>query len=285
MEFTGERFIPGQTGRIEAEHLNRYYFVTNQIDLSDKIILDLASGEGYGTNILAEHAKFIYGIDISDEAIIHAKAKYSKPNLSFIVGNAIQIPLPDHSIDVFVSFETIEHHDKHIEMLNEIKRVLKPSGILVMSSPDRFYYSELPKYKNEFHVKELYNEEFRILINRYFKFTTYYAQKIFTGSIISLDEEQQIYKKPLIVEKDGNSSNLTPMYNLVIGTEDINFKPPLQLVLYKESDDLLTIKDFERAILAVKNTKTYKLGNIFISPFRFVRALFRKAFLLQGRDL
>ena len=56
MEATGERYLPDQmNGQIKAEHLNRYYFVTTQFDLKEKTVLDIASGEGYGSNILAQH--------------------------------------------------------------------------------------------------------------------------------------------------------------------------------------------------------------------------------------
>jgi ubiquinone/menaquinone biosynthesis C-methylase UbiE len=169
MEITGERFIPGQLGQIELEHLNRYYFVINQIDLMDKIVIDLASGEGYGSELLAKHAKKVYGIDISQEAIIHAKNKYHSENLEFQIGDATEIPLPDEIADVFVCFETIEHHDKHKEMMEEIKRVLKPNGVLVISSPDKYYFSDLSKLKNEFHIKELYYDQFKALVNNKFK--------------------------------------------------------------------------------------------------------------------
>ena len=116
--------MPELFGQIRLEHFHRYYFVINQINLGDKIVLDLASGEGYGSDLLANYAKQIFGVDIDVETITHAKSKYIRNNLTFLIGEASHIPLPDNSIDVFVSFETIEHHDKHIEMLNEVKRVL-----------------------------------------------------------------------------------------------------------------------------------------------------------------
>jgi 2-polyprenyl-3-methyl-5-hydroxy-6-metoxy-1,4-benzoquinol methylase len=62
-----------------------------------------------------------------------------------------------------VSFETLEHHDKHDEMFLEIKRILRPGGLLLMSTPEKLFYTDLPNVQNEFHVKELYLEEFRDL--------------------------------------------------------------------------------------------------------------------------
>jgi len=62
--------------------------------------------------------------------------------------------------DLVVSFETIEHHDEHEQMLAEVKRVLKPDGMAIISSPDKAIYTDKPEYHNSFHVKELYREEF-----------------------------------------------------------------------------------------------------------------------------
>ncbi len=95
MQLTGERFIPLMKGVIEYEHLSRYYFVVNQIDLKDKIVVDLASGEVYGTEILSRYAKSVIGIDISSEAIEHAKNRYQKSNLQYFEVDACKIPLND----------------------------------------------------------------------------------------------------------------------------------------------------------------------------------------------
>ena len=126
MEFTGERFIPSsETGdEITIEHLQRYY---SAIPLAkDKVILDAASGEGYGTSILAEVASQAIGLEIDAEATTHAKNQYPKPNLQFINGSIGQIPLANASVDRVFSFETIEHVDHELQclFLDEIKRVL-----------------------------------------------------------------------------------------------------------------------------------------------------------------
>jgi ubiquinone/menaquinone biosynthesis C-methylase UbiE len=87
MNSTGERFLLSQSGMIEFEHLSRYYFVNQNFNLNNKVVLDIASGEGYGSNLLSEKAKYVYGIDISSEAIDYAKKKYCKNNLKFLQGD------------------------------------------------------------------------------------------------------------------------------------------------------------------------------------------------------
>ncbi len=179
--------------------------------------------------------------------------------------------MDNNTVDIVVSFETIEHHDKHEEMISEIKRVMKIDGVCIVSSPDKLYYSDIPNYRNEFHVKELYYQEFKNLISRHFKKSIFYNQKIFVGSIIALDENIQDYKKPIIIDKEGNSHELNPVYNIAICTDNIDFTPNYQLVLYKESDYLTSSAEIELAKQSVRMTKTYKLGNFIISPFRSIK--------------
>ncbi|MTK52601.1 class I SAM-dependent methyltransferase [Paludibacter sp.] len=271
MQATGERFIPGESGIIELEHLNRYYFVINQIDLWGKTVLDIASGEGYGSHLLSQHAKETVGVDISNEAIEHANNKYKSNNLKYVQGNATAIPLPNNTFDIVVSFETIEHHDKHKEMMLEIKRVLKNNGILIISSPDKYYYSDLPNYQNKFHVKELYYEEFRDLIKNHFSRSIFYAQRTFVGSIIALDEDSLNYKTPLIIDKKGNSSRLNPIYNIAIGTDDLNFTPKNQIICYREFEQIITDNDLIETERSVRNTNAFKLGKILISPLSYIK--------------
>ncbi len=182
IEFTGERFTPETHGNIELEHLHRYLqageFAT------DKVVLDIACGEGYGSAMLASRARKVIGIDISIEVIKHASERYKRENVEYLVGSCADIPLSDASIDMVVSFETIEHHYQHEQMMQEIKRILRPTGILLISSPDKYRYSVEPGYSNPFHVKELYEHEFKQLLRHYFKNAAYFGQRIIYGSCV-----------------------------------------------------------------------------------------------------
>jgi len=180
LPWTGERYVPGVEGQIALEHLHRYAVACELA--SEKVVLDIACGEGYGAGMLAQTAQNVVGVDISSEAIKHASAKYPQNNLRFIVGSCAAIPFADNSFDLVVSFETIEHHEQHTEMFMEIKRVLKPDGLMLMSSPDKYEYSVVPKVTNTFHVKELYRHEFESLIARFYKNFVLYGQRIMYGS-------------------------------------------------------------------------------------------------------
>lgn len=129
MEFTGERFIPEKTdGIIATEHYHRYLAVMEFLKKnSDKVVLDAASGSGYGTNLISKFSKKVYGIDISIEAVEYAKNNFSRDNIEFLNSSIESLPFEDNTIDVIVSFETIEHVDLTAQnkFLNEINRVLK----------------------------------------------------------------------------------------------------------------------------------------------------------------
>lgn len=183
MEFTGERYIPSVDGEIKYEHLHRYALCIDFV--AGKSVLDIASGEGYGSALLAKVADSVLGVDISSDSIQYAKEQYGNhKNLNFLVGSCDHIPLAEKSVDVVVSFETIEHHDKHEEMMLEIKRVLKQDGILIISSPNRLTYSDEINYSNPYHVKELYYDELVTLLNRHFGFVKIYGQRIASASFI-----------------------------------------------------------------------------------------------------
>jgi len=183
LQFTGERYLPSEQGRIRLEHMHRY--AEFRSCLQGKKVLDIACGEGYGSALLAEVAKSVVGVDISDEAIDHASKTYLQENLRFIQGSAIELNFPDASFDAIVSFETIEHLAEQEQMLTELCRVLRPDGILIISSPNRPVYSEESGELNEFHVKELDYDEFRDLLSQHFKNICFYGQRIQIGSMMN----------------------------------------------------------------------------------------------------
>lgn len=188
MEFTGERYMPGVGDQIAYEHLHRYALACEYV--SGRTVLDIASGEGYGSRLLAKSAKKVVGVDLSEEAISHAKAKYAnQENLDFLVGSCTNIPAADGFFDVVVSFETIEHITEHDKMLDEIKRVLKPGGILIISSPNKKTYTDDVQSKNVYHVHELYLSEFKNLLNARFKNVFLMGQRLTFSSHIWPEEE------------------------------------------------------------------------------------------------
>jgi GT2 family glycosyltransferase/SAM-dependent methyltransferase len=218
LEWTGERFVPEVEGGIALEHIHRYALACEFAE--DKVVLDIASGEGYGSAMLSRYARQVLGIDISERAVAFSRKKYVSDNLTFVSGSCSEIPLGDGSVDMIVSFETIEHHDQHEAMIKEFARVLRPDGVVIISSPDKHEYSDEPQYKNPYHVKELYKNEFEGLLSRYFQHLQMYGQRLIYGSGIFLCDDQCTLIQYLDSKGDitGKKSAFKPIYNIAIAS-------------------------------------------------------------------
>lgn len=264
--WTGERLETSIQNDTTIEHLHRYGIACS---LSNGLeVLDIASGEGYGSNLLSLSSKKVIGVDISHEVINLAKKKYVRGNLEFKEGSATKIPIPDKSVDLVVSFETIEHHIQHEEMFEEIKRVLKSEGLLLMSSPDKKNYSDIPNYKNPFHAKELYVEEFKQLVKKHFTQANFFGQKIISGSLIIQDDESKgfiLYKGNYA--KIEEVENFAPVYNLCLASNGPLPSIPASIF---DGNDINAIV-LERAIKQVKSSWRYKIGNFLLSPTKFLK--------------
>src|SRR5436309_13222977 len=118
IEWTGERYVPGMEGaEIGYEHLHRYAFATQFV--RNKRVLDLASGEGYGSNLIAKTAKQVVGIDIDEQAVRHTKNKYFLPHLDFKVGSILDVPNAGNGLfDDIVCFEALEPFRDHYKSLS-----------------------------------------------------------------------------------------------------------------------------------------------------------------------
>jgi len=237
---TGERFIPGayENQQMALEHFQRY--VNARHFCAGKVVLDIASGEGYGSCLLADVAQQVVGVDIAEEAVRHASDKYGdKKNLHFVTGNVTAIPLDSHSVDVIVSFETIEHVDaeSQLRMVAEFKRVLKPDGLLLISSPNKLVYTDERKKINSFHVHELYRQEFLDLIASAFKNVQAGGQKFLQGSMLvwaSAPTESVRYPS-----QSFDAGLYEPMYTIALASDG---ELPSQVNSIYESTDFVNVE-------------------------------------------
>ncbi|MBL8256975.1 MAG: glycosyltransferase [Pseudoxanthomonas mexicana] len=241
MKFTGERFVPTESGEIRQEHVHRYGWA--RAFVSGKRVLDVACGEGYGSAMLAESATSVVGVDVSPDAVAHARERYGRQNLQYLLGDAAALDLPAAWFDVVVSFETIEHLTGQQAMLDGIKRVMAPGGLLIISSPNKKVYSDLAGHHNEFHVKELYFEELDELLRARFEHVAYFGQRISTGSAILpvnasgetrviealTDEGEQVSERVPHVQE--------PVYFIAMASAD-KLPNASASVLFSEVDDL-----------------------------------------------
>lgn len=182
MRFTGERLTGTVSGQIEIEHLHRYFFAREMA--RGKVVLDIACGEGYGASLIAQTARSVVGMDVSSDAVAHASQSYRQDNLSFRVADARRIDADDDAFDMVASFETLEHFYEHEAFYAELRRVLRPGGLLLISTPDRDVYSPDGSIANGYHVRELTRAEFETGLGAVFPHVSILLQRPMIGSLI-----------------------------------------------------------------------------------------------------
>jgi SAM-dependent methyltransferase len=139
-EFTGERVIPGEVNDdLWAEHSARYAFASRYG--ADKRVLDVGCGTGYGVAELAQRARFVSGVDVAAEALTYARAHYPLANAHFVQATAATLPFADQAFDLATAFEVIEHLSDWRSLLAEARRVLRPDGVFLVSTPNKLYYA------------------------------------------------------------------------------------------------------------------------------------------------
>lgn len=154
MALTGERTVPGLAE--ENYWFRRHEVVYRRLvgRCTDRDVLEAGSGEGYGADIIADVARQVIGLDYDDSAVAHVRARY--PRVDMRQGNLADLPLPSASVDVVVTFQVIEHLWDQRQFVAECLRVLRPGGVLLMSTPNRTTFSpgrDAPV--NPFHTREL----------------------------------------------------------------------------------------------------------------------------------
>lgn len=170
-----ERLVPNTEAwdLYQVEHLQRYNWSAPYC--AGLRVLDVACGVGYGSVILCEAgAASVVAVDLAFDAIA-ANGEARQP--LFTNANACKLPFGDETFDVVVSFETIEHVPDPESLLQEIRRVLKPGGICICSSPNRdFKPFTGNKEENPYHISEMTFAEFDQLFTKYFSVTERFSQ-------------------------------------------------------------------------------------------------------------
>jgi SAM-dependent methyltransferase/glycosyltransferase involved in cell wall biosynthesis/archaellum component FlaC len=245
LQNTGERLLPWelQHPQNHYEHLQRYYFAA-QFAAGCKV-LDLGSGEGYGADILAVAAKEVVGVDISPEVVEWANQRYRRTNLSYLCGSAADIPIQGESmLDLVVCFEMIEHIADQQALLREAKRLLKPEGLLIVSTPNKSVYSDEPQYQNPFHMRELYIPDFRRLIESFFPYASYMGQRVHSAAAMWPLDESATKTCEIVVERRKDTfvpveaGEKSPMYVVAVASQK-----PLPVEVQKKNSSYFFLLD------------------------------------------
>ena len=163
LTLTGERTIPGLD--VENYWFRRHEVVYQRLAprCADREVLEAGCGEGYGADLISRVARRVIALDYDETTVAHVRARY--PRVEVMHGNLAELPLADASVDVVVNFQVIEHLWDQARFVSECARVLRSSGLLMVSTPNRITFSpgrDTPI--NPFHTRELNADELTELL-------------------------------------------------------------------------------------------------------------------------
>jgi len=147
---------------------NFAYVCANALS-TGRTVLDFGCNTGYGSDLMAVSASQVTGVDVAERAIAIAQQKYHRDNLRFKLVDGKSLPFSDGSFDVVVSFQVIEHIARLDSYFEELRRVLRPDGLLFLTTPNsqlRLDPGMAPV--NPFHVREFDSAELKQTLEQYF---------------------------------------------------------------------------------------------------------------------
>jgi O-antigen biosynthesis protein len=264
IEWTGERCVPWvEDVAMLYEHFHRYLWARPLV--AGRTVLDLGSGEGFGSAILAGVAAQVVGIDVDGEAVEHAARKYGGERLSFQRASALDLSgFADGSFGAVVAFEMIEHVADHDRVLAGVERVLAPDGVLVISTPDREAYGEATGQVNRFHEHELTIAEFRALLRGRFGHVATWGQRTITGSYLNALDATSAETQPgrdVFVRRSAVGLELDdppPIFCVAVASREP--LPPIPASSTLADADLELVKETARAYGASVAERDHLLG-------------------------
>lgn len=181
LELTGERTLPDvpEENYWYRRHLVVYEWIAART--TGQRVVDMACGEGYGSEVLSRAARSVVGVDANPEAHEHARLRYRRPNVRFARDLVERFAEP---CDAVVFLQTIEHVQNPGEILEHFKSMLDPGGVAYISTPNLLTLAPegAEKSENPWHVKEYRAEEFRALCAAHFPqvelFGLFHARKL-----------------------------------------------------------------------------------------------------------
>ena len=241
---TSERIIPElyeesvEQWVLFLKHKYAYELALSFIKETDKV-LEIGCGDGYGSHVLSASGAEVVAIDVDSTSVNYARSKYIKDNLVFEAFDGRNINYNDHSFDVILSFQVIEHVDSVENYLLNIKRLLKPDGMFIITTPNRNYrLTANQKPWNSYHLREYDYEMLFNEVNNVFSFPNIY-------SVTAIDEVVNIEKERCRnARSDFNESEFHYVFKRA------NYKE-----YYSTKDFFLTQKDMDNGLDLLASNK------------------------------
>jgi SAM-dependent methyltransferase len=170
-----ERLGNDRSSELWGEHRARYRFAVERLPPGRRVsVLDVASGSGFGLQMLLQAGARPVGLDYDVESLQAVRGL--EPGAVLIHGDATRLPLALGSLDMVVSFETLEHVPDAAAMVAEVRRILKPGGQLVLSTPNKAFGPLELHLGNPYHIQEFTATELRSLLLQHFSDVQLYGQ-------------------------------------------------------------------------------------------------------------
>jgi 2-polyprenyl-3-methyl-5-hydroxy-6-metoxy-1,4-benzoquinol methylase/molybdopterin-guanine dinucleotide biosynthesis protein A len=144
-----------------------YEFAWGQFDDTDRV-LDIACGDGYGCRIMAGHVGQVLGVDINRALIDANRSSNVTANISYDVGDCLDLSTVDGAVSGATAMELIEHlpMDRVDSFVREVRRVVAPGGRFICSTPQNSH-GDVPVVP--WHVKEYSKAELRAILEPHFE--------------------------------------------------------------------------------------------------------------------
>jgi len=179
LKYTGERLTTNLSilNPLRVENLARFSFFIDHFN--GNRVLDLGCGSGEGTHEIATKLKEpVYAVDLSLPALTEASNEWNNPFVKFIQMDVCRLGFPDNTFDGLISIEVIEHIEKTNDYLAEAYRVLKPGGLIMLTTPNKLLSSPKPGMLWPEHVREYTPDEFSSLLHGHFTQCSLWAEYI-----------------------------------------------------------------------------------------------------------
>lgn len=174
LALTGERTLPDvpEENYWYRRHLVVYEWIAQRVQGLRAI--DMACGEGYGSDVLARAAASVVGVDANPEAHEHARLRYVRPNLRF---ERALIDGFSEQADAVVFLQTIEHVDDPGAVLDHFRSLVGSAGAVFVSTPNVLTLAPkgAPRSDNPWHVHEYRRHEFERLCREHFSSVELYG--------------------------------------------------------------------------------------------------------------
>ncbi|MGI9068133.1 MAG: class I SAM-dependent methyltransferase [Pyrinomonadaceae bacterium] len=174
-------------------HAARYQFAMQHV--GGARVLDIACGTGYGLTVLQTRARQVVGADVDMGAARKARAAIGNGPEAVVVADGCRLAFGDATFDVITSFETLEHLELRSQFLAELRRVLTPDGLCIISTPNANYTLPINgKPRNPHHLYEYTPEELVAELRKHFDSSVLLGQVIDSRFRISpfWDDQQQL---------------------------------------------------------------------------------------------